>query len=441
MEIAKETTGTSDIFELGRGERDVCFNRAKQLMRGFKNEFNSGQTRYNYATTLRDLLARMVERDVVDHDPLTPLIGMSGWAGDLTPVTIVPSTSLVKAYFDACETRAEQMVMVCLAVMGWRPADFCDPEAIRSIHFDGERPYVEFTGERKNGPSLVPTILCQDFIKQWVQLVEMASGDDTAIFPSADPDDGARSTQWVRDTVTAIGERVDETLRNGEKPTPRHFRNFWYTEYTAAYSEFRRHNNFAASAQGSQSDRIPISSYNDPLMGSWFDTFEQFAQSKLSAPVADLEPADEIGSIDIGDIDSDAAFDHVEEARQATLEAWTDAKALFPAEAAAYLTSYAGVAAGRVAAAWGRAKHDGMTLHPDFEHYPNMSMKRCMGPGIGLGVLFSLELGYLYITGMFGEIASGDMTAWLPIVFAVLWWIWLFDSEFPDREEALEALK
>lgn len=441
MEISKETIGTSDIFELGRGEREVCFNRAEQLMRGFKTGFNSGQTRYNYATTLRDLLARMEDKDVIDHDPLTPLVEMSGWAGDSTPVTIAPSTSLVKAYFDACETRTEQMVMICLAVMGWRPADFCDPEAIDGIHFDGPRPYVEFTDDRKNGPSLVPIILCQDFIEQWVRLVETAPGSDTALFPSAKSNDGARSTQWVRETVKTIGERVDGTLRNGDKPTPKHFRNFWYTEYTAAYAEFRRDNDFAASAQGSRSDRIPSTSYNDPLCGSWFDTFEQFARSKLSVPVADLEPADELGSIDIGGIDGDAAFSVVETARQATLEGWEGAKALFPAGAAAYLTSYAGVAAGRVAIAWGKAKDEGMKLHPDYEHYPEMSKKRQAGLGIALGVLFSIELGYLYITGMFGEIASGDMTAWLPIVFAAMWWVWLFDSELPDREEALEALE
>ncbi|KOX94217.1 hypothetical protein [Halorubrum tropicale] len=441
MEIAKETIGTSDIFELGRGEREVCFNRAEQLMGGFKNEFESGQSRYNYVTTLRDLLARMEDKGVIDHDPLTSLVGDSGWGGDSTPVTIAPSTELVKAYFDACETRTEQMVMICLAVMGWRPADFCDPAAIRGIHFDGERPYVEFTDDRKNGPSLVPIILCQDFIEQWVRLVETAPGNDTALFPSESSDDGARSTQWVRDTVEAIGDRVDETLRNGEKPTPRHFRNFWYTEYTTAYAEFRRDNDFAASAQGSQSARIPSTSYNDPRYGSWFDTFEQFARSKLSIPVADLEPADEIGSIDIGDIDGDAAFDLVETARQATLEGWEEAKALFPAGAAAYLTSYVGVAAGRVTAAWAQTKHEGMKLHPDFEHYPNMSKKRQAGLGITLGLLLSLEIGYLYIIGMFGEIASGDATAWLPILFAAAWWVWMFDSELPDREDALAALE
>jgi len=441
MEISKDTIGTSDILELGRGGREVCFNRAEQLMEGFKNEFDSGQTRYNYATTLRDLLARMEDKGVIEHDPLTPLVDGSGWGGDSTAVTIAPSTELVKAYFDACETRTEQMVMICLAVMGWRPADFCDPAAMEGIHFDGPRPYVEFTDHRKNGPSLVPIILCQDFIEQWVRFVETTSGNDTALFPSDDSEDGARSTEWVRDTVEAIGERVDETLRNGETPTPRHFRNFWYTEYTTAYAEFRRDNDFAASAQGSQSARIPSTSYNDPLYGSWFDTFEQFASPKLSIPIADLEPADEIGSIDIGDIDGDAAFDLVETVRQATLEGWEEAKALFPAGAAVYLMSYVGIAAGHTASAWGKVKHCGMAMHPELEHYPNMSVRRQAGLGLVLGLLSTVLLGSWHMNGTFEKLASGELTAWIPVAFAVIYMLWLFDRELPNPDDAVEALR
>jgi hypothetical protein len=332
------------------------------------------------------------------------------------------------------------MVMIRPAVMGWRPADFCDPAAIRDIHFDAPRPYVEFTDDRKNGPSIVPIILCQDFIKQWVRLVETAPGNDTALFPSARSNDGARSTQWVRETVEAIGERVDATLRNGEKPTPRHFRNFCYTEYTTAYSEFRRDNDFAASAQGSKSDRIPSTSYNDPLYGSWFDTFEQFARSKLSIPVADLKPADEIGSIDIGDIDGDATFDLVETARQATLEGWEEAEVLFPAGAAAYLMSHVGMIAGHTASTWGKLKHRGMATHPELEHYPNMSVQRQAGLGLVLGLLLTVFLGSWHVNGTFEKLASGELTAWVPLAFAVIYTVWLFDRELPNPDDAVEAL-
>lgn len=441
MEIAKETIGTSDIFEIGRGERSICFNRAEQMMRGFREEFSNGSTRNNYATTLRDLLARMKARGVVDHNPLDRLVAKSGWGGDSESVTMAPSTSLVKSYFDACETRTEQMVMICLAIMGWRPSDFCDPEAIKDIHFDEARPYVEFTNSRKNGPGVVPIILCQDFIEQWVRFVGTLPGNDTALFPSEKSADGARSTQWVRNVVSEIGDRVDETLPNGEKLTPMHFRNFWYTEYSTAYSEFRRDNEFAASAQGSQSDRIAIESYNDILRGSWFDTFQTFALPKLKVPVADLEPADEVGNIDIGDIDGDAEFDLVEEAKQATLDGWEEAKALLPSGAAAYLTGYMCVAAGRTASTWAKLKHQGMLWHPDMKHYPNMSIPRQMGLGTVLGLLFSILLGAWYANGTFGELAAGEMTAWISMVFAVVYTVWLFDRELPDPKDAIEAIQ
>ena len=42
---------------------------------------------------------------------------------------------------------------------------------------------------------------------------------------------------------------------------------------------------------------------------------------------------------------------------------------------------------------------------------------------------------------MIGQIASGDVTALLPILFAATWCMWLFDRELPDRKDALEALE
>lgn len=59
----------------------------------------------------------------------------------------------------------------------------------------------------------------------------------------------------------------------------------------------------------------------------------------------------------------------------------------------AYATIAAGglMAAGqRAAAAWGRAKDKGMRMHPEFEHYPNMSMTRKVGLAGVLGLLFML---------------------------------------------------
>jgi len=107
----------------------------------------------------------------------------------------------------------------------------------------------------------------------------------------------------------------------------------------------------------------------------------------------------------------------------------------------ARVTGFAIEAIHRAAAGWARAKHEGMKLHPDYEHYPEMSWGRQAALGVGLGLLISLQLGHMYIIGTFSYLAAGDITAWIPIMFAVGWWVWLFDSELPEPEDALKALE
>jgi integrase len=95
----------------------------------------------------------------------------------------------------------------------------------------------------------------------------------------------------------------------------------------------------------------------------------------------------------------------------------------------------------RAAAAWARAKHEGMKFHPDFEHYPNMSMKRQAGLGVTLGLLLTALLGSWYMEGTYAELAAGNVTAWVPVLLAIVYGMWLFDRELPDQKDALEALK
>ena len=93
-------------------------------------------------------------------------------------------------------------------------------------------------------------------------------------------------------------------------------------------------------------------------------------------------------------------------------------------------------AASRVAAAWGRAKHEGMKRSPEFEHYPEMSVPRQVGLGMGLGLLVTTLLGSWYASGTFEGLAAGEATAWIPVLLAVVYGLWLFDRELPSAERA-----
>lgn len=89
-------------------------------------------------------------------------------------------------------------------------------------------------------------------------------------------------------------------------------------------------------------------------------------------------------------------------------------------------------AGSRVAAAWARAKHEGMKRSPEFEHYPEMSVPRQMGLGLGLGLMLTVLLGAWYANGTFERLAAGEVTAWIPVLVAVVYGVWLFDSELPS---------
>ncbi|OYR80700.1 hypothetical protein DJ71_14575 [Halorubrum sp. E3] len=110
--------------------------------------------------------------------------------------------------------------------------------------------------------------------------------------------------------------------------------------------------------------------------------------------------------------------------------------------------AYASIAAGglmaagqRAAAAWGRAKDKGMRMHPDFEHYPDMSPQRKVGLAGALGLLFTPLFISWRMDGTFAELAAGDVTAWIPVLIGLVFAGWLFDRELPDEADALEAME
>lgn len=61
--------------------------------------------------------------------------------------------------------------------------------------------------------------------------------------------------------------------------------------------------------------------------------------------------------------------------------------------------------------------------------------------GVDLKLLMSLDLAYMYSTGTFGQLAASNLMAWAPIVFSTGWWIYPFDADPPESEDALEAME
>jgi hypothetical protein len=440
MRIAEVWIGTSDILELGRGEPAVCARRTKQLMRGFRGEFDNSQTRYNYITTLRDFIAQMADDAVIDYDQLSSRVATCGWGGNNSSMVISPSTSMVKAYVDACETRTEQMIILALAVIGLRPSDICDPDAIAKLYLDAETPCVEFTSQRKNGPGMVPIVFGEEFIQDFVRLVSLSPGDHDALMPSSDSKSGSRSTEWLRNRVEEIGERTDATLPSGDKPTPKHFRQYWFTAFSSAYTTYLEHADIVATMQGSSSGRVSAN-HNFDERETWFNEFEKVAKFELSEPFTDFEPADEVGRIDVGEVtvdDLDKTFSVREAVGQVTLDGWKSLKAISIVGAIVYPTTIVSLSVGYSAISWSKLKQRGIELDPDLIPYSEMSLQRKTALVSAITVSLSIAIGTLYSNGTLGQLASGNISEGLPIIIGVLYMMWLANRTFPDPRDVLQ---
>ncbi|WP_244210015.1 hypothetical protein [Haloarcula quadrata] len=298
MELSEQCIGTGNLLKYGRGEQTVCVRRAKHLMRALKTEFENSQTRSNYITTFRDFLHDSYKDGYVEHEPITALVDRSGWTETTNGPGFAATTDLVKAYFEACETRVEQFLILALAGYGVRPSSICGDEDRDAFVLDAEVPHMTFSDARKNGPGQMPLVIGVDFVRSYFETLEQDPSYDGTILPSDRSADGARSAQWVRDKIAAIGERTDATLPNGNKPTPKHFRQFWYTCFIETYSEWLDRADDVASMRGASSGQVAAEAYAGD--SPWFKQFIRYMRPTLEAAFpAEITPADELGNIDV----------------------------------------------------------------------------------------------------------------------------------------------
>lgn len=433
MKIAEEYAGTSNLLKFGRGERGVCTNRAMLLMRGLAQEFENGGTRRNYVTTFRDFMQHKFDEDVIEHDPITPLVDRSGWTHERSRPKYVPSTSLVRSYYEACETLVEQMVILSLAGFGLRGSDSEDEDLDDLLVLDAEIPHLAFSKDRKNGVGRVPIVKGLAVVEEYRSRLKEDPNYNGSVFPSDQRECGSRCPQWIRDTVERIGERTDATLENGKKPTPKHFRQFWYTHFLTAWSEWLDRGDKVGEMQGTSSPRSAISYSGDT---PWFNTYLTYVEPIMAEAFPahmDETIADELGNVDVSPQPTgQLGLDVFSDRNLATLgpQGYVAAAVAIPTKIAEEAVT-----------AWAATKHTVLTIHPGFEYYPldRMPRERKVGLVGGIALVIATWISVLHLNGILGDLFSGDPLTVLSLVIALVIGFYHVEQDIPTIEEAVQA--
>ncbi|SDJ59280.1 site-specific integrase [Natronorubrum texcoconense] len=271
MEISQDALGSSNLLRPARAPKGKNIRLTLDLFRAMNEELESEGSRYNYASTLKSFYGYLEMTGEVDSNPAEAVLPRMGWSYTRESPEIALKPAQVRKCWEATESVDEdtleelgsaelrelltqKILLLCLAGCGQRTSDPLITHAKEDIILDPADPRICFDEERKNGQGTTPIMAGLDYFEEYIGLLEEEGYE--MLFPSEDSEDGTRSDGWVRNEVEKIVDRADIRLPDGSRPTPKHFRQFWYNEYFDAYEAYIAKVEDVAAAQSSASAEI-----------------------------------------------------------------------------------------------------------------------------------------------------------------------------------------
>lgn len=271
MEISRDALGSSNLLRPARAPPGKNVRLTLNLFRSMNDEFESEGTRYNYASTLDKFYEYLEMIGEVDSNPVESVLPRMGLTytrespvNTLTPKQVRECWKATKSIGEESvedldtetlrERLVEKVLLLSLAACGERASDPLITNAQEDIILDPSDPRVCFDDEGKNGPGTVPIMAGLDYFEQYIELLDEEGYE--MLFPSEQSADGTRSDTWVRNKIEEIVDRAGVRLPDGSKPTPKHFRQFWFNEYLDAYEAYIAKIEDVATEQSSASAEI-----------------------------------------------------------------------------------------------------------------------------------------------------------------------------------------
>lgn len=280
-EVAYDELGSTNLLRLVKSPSPTDVDLIIRLCSALASRLETQGAQSNYTRSLERWADYLEIQDVIDEHSIGDVRDMMGYTyerrspeHDLTPKQI-------RKCWQATETLEEKALLVILTVSGIRRAEPTEVETDQ-LRLDRDDPYIVFDADRKTGSATVPIMAGVEIIEAWLdELEETDWWDGKWLFPSKKSRDGSRPPGWVNDTIEEMVKRAGVTFPDGELPTPKSFRSFWYNHYMSARQEWLAHIEKLADEQGVSSAKIIDLHY---LTGKGErDHFRRFAQSYFAA--------------------------------------------------------------------------------------------------------------------------------------------------------------
>lgn len=220
------------------------------------NGLSTDASRLQYLGDTRAFYAFLVRRGYAAYNPLADADEEFPWERS-EPDNPALTASDVGYLLCSVETIDERLLVVGLAGWGLRPSELAGLHRDQ-IRLDPEDPHLSFES-RKNGPGSVSLVYGFDTLAD--RVAELDGGDwNGYLLPSAQSRHGHVTPDTVRNRFKRLARRADVSV-DGEVPTPKMARRFWYATYVDATTALLEQLDDIASDQGSASPEVVRRNY------------------------------------------------------------------------------------------------------------------------------------------------------------------------------------
>ena len=249
---ADEMDRVADTFDVLRRREDTLTTHA---------------SRRKYVQEVRQFYTHQVTFKGARHNPTDQLERRFGW--DSTPEwdNQALEADQIRLLYQTADDPVDRLIVIGICGWGLRPSEVAslhiDQLVLDSPEDDTEAgPYIEFGSERKNGPGTVALLTGLEDVSARIDALaeKIGNGWMGHVFPSSTAESGHLSTSTIRRRFKDLAERGGVSV-NGEIPTPKMGRRYWYTAYGEAVRQVAERFADVAEEQGSKSAEVVLDNY------------------------------------------------------------------------------------------------------------------------------------------------------------------------------------
>ncbi|KTG26890.1 tyrosine-type recombinase/integrase [Haloferax profundi] len=230
--------------------------RCLDVLDEFDADLSTDGTKLKYLQTVRAFYEYLVDFRRARYNPVENAAKQFRWEQG-QPDNRTMTATQVRAVYAAATDLEDRLLVLGLAGWGLRPNELASLDASQ-LSLTGDDPHISFEA-RKNGPGTVALLYGVDAV---ADRIDVLSADDWNgfLFPSSRSKTGHIARETVNRRFKRLADDANVTV-DGETPTAKLCRRFWYTAYQEAVDDMLSQLEGVAADQGSKSTEVVMSNY------------------------------------------------------------------------------------------------------------------------------------------------------------------------------------